>query len=216
MDGLPVSWIRDGKVGGRPLLVLAHGAGAPYTSDFMRETARRLAARELCVVRFHFPYMERMHREGGRRPPDGKARLLATWRAMLDRTRRMRGHGPIVIGGKSMGGRIASMLAAAGGAAEARGLVYLGYPLHPPGRVDKLRADHLGAIEVPQLFVQGSKDALADRGELARVLSGVRGARLVEVEGGDHSLARSRRDPMRDADAWIDEVARFVSEVATP
>lgn len=215
VDGRPVSWVRDGKVGGRPLLILAHGAGAPYTSPFMAETAARLASRGLCVVRFHFPYMERMHREGGRRPPDGKKILRATWRAMLDKTRRMRGHGPIVIGGKSMGGRIASMLAADGEAPEARGLVYLGYPLHPPGRPEKLRADHLARVPVPQLFVQGSKDALCTPKLLRKALKRVEGARHLEIEGGDHSLARSRKHPMRDADEWLDPVAEFVREVTS-
>lgn len=214
VDGRPISWVRDGKVSGRPLLVLAHGAGAPYTSPFMVGAARGLAERGLCVVRFHFPYMEQMQREGRRRPPGPKKRLLATWRAMLDRTRRMRGHGPIVIGGKSMGGRIASMLAAAGEAPEAVGLVYLGYPLHPPGKPEKLRADHLADVAVPQLFVQGARDALCDPRRLRRVLKKIPAARHLELEGADHSLARSRKDPMRDADEWLDPVAEFVHEVA--
>lgn len=214
VDGREISFVRDGKLSGRPLLLLAHGAGAPYTSPFMRETARGLDARGVAVVRFHFPYMEEAQRRGTRRPPDPKKRLLATWRAMLDRALGMRNHGPIVIGGKSMGGRMASMMLAAGDAPEASGAVYLGYPLHPPGRPEKLRAAHLGDVPVPQLFVQGTKDALCDRAKLRAVLKKVEGARLVEVEGGDHSLARSRKEPMKDADAWLDAVAAFVLEVA--
>lgn len=213
VEGRPVSWVRDGKLSGRPLLLLAHGAGAPYTSEFMVQTAKRLAACGLCVVRFHFPYMERMHREGGRRPPDGKKILRATWRAMIDKATKMRNRGPLVIGGKSMGGRIASMIAADGEAPEAHGLVYLGYPLHPPGRPEKLRADHLADVPVPQLFVQGSKDALATPKLLRKALKKIPAARHLEIEGGDHSLARSRKYPMRDADEWLEPVADFVREV---
>lgn len=182
-------------------------------SPFMDHVTAGLVARGLAVIRFHFPYMELAQTSGKRRPPDPAKRLLATWRAMLERVAKMRGRGPLVIGGKSMGGRIASMLAAAGDAPEARGLVYLGYPLHPPGKPEKLRADHLPDIEVPQLFVQGSKDSLADLTLLRRVLKKVPKARLLEVEGGDHSLAPSRKDPFRGSDAWLDAIAEFVNEV---
>ena len=210
VDGRTISWVRDGTVKGRPLLVLAHGAGASYHSPFMLETARRLASRGLAVVRFHFPYMEEAHRTGKKRPPDPQARLLATWRAMLGQVKRMRGHGPLVIGGKSMGGRMASLLLSEGGAPEARGAVYLGYPLHPAGRPERLRAAHLSAIPVPQLFVQGERDALADPTRLREVLRTIPNATHVEIPGADHSLARSRAHPMRDADEWLDRVAAFV------
>lgn len=214
IEGHAISWTRDGTLAGRPLVILAHGAGAPYTSPFMAAVARGLSARGLCVVRFHFPYMEAAQRAGTKRPPDPQRRLLATWRAMIDRALAMRGHGPIVIGGKSMGGRMASMLLAEGRAPEARGAVYLGYPLHPPGKPDKLRADHLKDVPVPQLFVSGSKDALCDPTRLRHVLKGIPTARRVEVPGGDHSMARSRKEPLAGADEWLDAVAAFVVEVA--
>lgn len=214
VDGRPVSFVRDGTLRGRPLLLLAHGAGAPYTSPFMAETARGLAKRGLCVVRFHFPYMEEAVARGKKRPPGPQRRLLATWRAMIDRALSMRNRGPLVLGGKSMGGRMASMLLAAGDAPEARGVVYLGYPLHPPGRPERLRADHLKDVPVPQLFVQGAKDALCDPKKLKPVLKRLENARHLEIAGADHSLARSRREPMRDAAEWLDPVADFVEEVA--
>jgi len=213
VDGRTVSFARDGKLSGRPLLLLAHGAGAPYTSPFMEQTAKGLAKRGLCVVRFHFPYMEQAARLDRRRPPDPAERLLATWRAMLERASGMRNHGPIVIGGKSMGGRMASMLLARGEAPEVRGAVYLGYPLHPAGRPDKLRADHLADVPVPQLFVQGERDALCDPRLLEPVLRNLKGARHVQVPGADHSLSRSRRAPMEGAGEWLDAVAAFVKEV---
>lgn len=213
VDGRAVSWVRDGAIAGRPLLLLAHGAGAPYTSPFMAETAKGLARRGLCVVRFHFPYMEAAQRAGTKKPPDPQKRLLATWRAMIDRALALRGHGPLVLAGKSMGGRMASMLLADGGAPEARGAVYLGYPLHPPSKPEKLRAEHLARVPVPQLFVQGSADALCDPGKLRAVLKKIPSARHLEIEGADHSLARSRKDPMAGADEWLDAVASFVKEV---
>lgn len=215
VEGRAISWVRDGTISNRPLVLLAHGAGAPYTSPFMAETARGLVARGLCVVRFHFPYMEAAQRAGTKKPPDPQKRLLASWRAMIDRGLRLRGHGPLVLAGKSMGGRMASMLLADGGVPEAHGAVYLGYPLHPPGKPEKLRADHLPRVPVPQLFVQGSKDALCDPERLRAVLKTIPSARHLEIEGADHSLARSRKDPMAAAAEWLDAVAAFVHEVAS-
>lgn len=214
IDGRPISWVRDGAIAKRPLVLLAHGAGAPYTSPFMEAVARGLAARGLCVVRFHFPYMEAAQRAGTKKPPDPQKRLLATWRAMIDRALGLRGHGPLVLAGKSMGGRMASVLLAEGGAPEARGAIYFGYPLHPPGKPDKLRAEHLARVPVPQLFVQGSNDALCDPKALRAVLKKIPTARHLEIANADHSLARSRKDPLAGADEWLDAAARFAVEVA--
>lgn len=212
VEGRETRWERSGPLRGRPLLVLAHGAGAPMTSAFMEHVADGLVERELCVVRFHFPYMDEMQRTGKRRGPDPARRLLATWRAMLDIVAKMRGKSGVAIGGKSMGGRYASMLAAAGDAPEAKACVYFGYPLHPPGRPEKLRAAHLADVPVPQLFIQGDKDELAKPKILAKVLAKLPQARLVRVEGGDHSLATSRKDPLAGSDAWLDEAALFIRE----
>jgi predicted alpha/beta-hydrolase family hydrolase len=213
IEGRPISWVRDGTIRGRPLVVLGHGAGAPYTSPFMAEVARGLVARGLCVVRFHFPYMEAAQRAGTKKPPDPAKRLITTWRAVIDQALALRGHGPLVIGGKSMGGRMASMLLAEGRAPEARGAVYLGYPLHPPSKPEKLRADHLSKVPVPQLFVSGEKDALCEPAKLRAVLKKIPGARHLEIAGADHSLARSRKDPLAGADEWLDAVAAFVKDV---
>jgi predicted alpha/beta-hydrolase family hydrolase len=213
---LPCSWVRDGTLAGRPLVLLAHGAGAPLDSTFMAGTADGLVGRGLCVARFHFPYMERRVREGTRRPPDRAPRLIATWRAMIDVARRWRNRGPIVVAGKSMGGRMASMLLAAGDAPEAVGAVWFGYPLHPPGKPEKLRADHLPDVPVPQLFLSGTKDPLCDLSLLRHVLRRIgASARLETVEGGDHSLAVKRSAPVSGSAAWLDAAAEFVHEVAS-
>ncbi len=210
-------WIRDGVLRARPLVLLAHGAGAPAESPFLSLVARGLVDRGFCVARFHFPYMERRVRGGTRSPPDRAPVLLDTWRAMLDRALAWRGAGPVVLGGKSLGGRMASMLLAAGRAPEARAVFYLGYPLHPPGNPDRLRSEHLPSVPVPQLFVQGSRDPLCHLERLAPVLRRIGpSAKLVTVEGGDHGLGVGRKDPWRDAGAWLDEVAGFVRQAVTP
>jgi predicted alpha/beta-hydrolase family hydrolase len=209
--GKPFTWTRTGPLDGRPLVFLAHGAGAPMTHPFMQGSAEGLVERGLTVARFNFPYMTRRALEDRKFPPDRAPVLLDTWRAMLNRARKWKGAGPIVIGGKSMGGRMASMLLAEGRAPEVRGVFYLGYPLHPPGKPEKLRDAHLPEIEVPQLFISGTKDPLCDLKLLRPVLKRIgKSARLVTVEKGDHSLALTRKDPMRGSESWLDEIGRFV------
>ena len=171
------------------MMILAHGAGAPRTHPFMTAFARLLSARGIDVVTFNFLYMER-----GRRVPDPKARLEGCYRAVIAAARAGPGDGErrMVIGGKSMGGRIATQVAAAdgadGGDPGVDGLVLLGYPLHPPGRPDKPRTAHLPAVTAPMLFVQGERDAFGTPAELRPVLAGCADADLVTVAGGDHSF----------------------------
>ena len=170
-------------------MILAHGAGAPQTHPFMTAYARRLSALGMDVVTFNFLYMER-----GRRVPDPKARLEACYRTVIAAARaRIGERNRMVIGGKSMGGRIATQVAATeaeAGGDEARvdGLVLLGYPLHPPGRPDKPRTAHLPAVTAPMLFVQGERDAFGTPDELRPVLATCADAELVTVDGGDHSF----------------------------
>ena len=214
VGGRPITWTREGRLKGRPLLVLAHGAGASQRHPFMEACARGLDRRGVCVVRFNFAYMEAAVREGKTKPPDRAPRLLEAWAAVLKKARGMRGRGPLLIGGKSMGGRMASMLLAGGDAPDVVGAVYLGYPLHPMGKPEKLRSAHLRDVPVPQLFVQGERDKLCEPALLERELGAVERARVHWVARGDHSLARSRRAPLADADAWLEVVADFIHEVA--
>lgn len=149
--------LSDGLETAGTTLVLAHGAGAPMDSSFMNAVARGVADQGIRVVRFEFPYMA-ARRAGSRRGPDREAVLLQTWRdviAGLDPAR-------TVIGGKSMGGRMASMVADELGVA---GLVCLGYPFHAPGRPDKPRIDHLRELRTPALIVQGTRDPFGPRQE---------------------------------------------------
>ena len=169
----------------RITLILGHGAGAGQTSAFMVTFATELAARGIDVVTFNFLYSEH-----GRRVPDPNAKLEACYRAVIDaaRDRRISGSDRLVIGGKSMGGRIASQIAAAG-VDELAGLVFLGYPLHPPGKPDRLRAEHLSKINAPMLFIQGARDAFGRPAELRPIISQLRAPTdLYVVDDGDHSF----------------------------
>ena len=176
-------------------LILAHGAGAPQTHPFMTAFARGLSSRGIGVVTFNFLYKER-----GRRAPDPAARLEACYRAVIAavRGRQSATDGLLLVGGKSMGGRIASQVVAAdtraGVSPGVAGLVLLGYPLHPPGRPEKLRDAHLPAISAPMLFVQGSRDTFGTPDELRPVLAGCPAAELFVVDGGDHSFKVRGKD----------------------
>jgi uncharacterized protein len=166
-------------------LILAHGAGASQTSGFMVSFANALAARGIAVVTFNFLYMER-----GRRIPDSNDRLEACYHAVIETVRgRVEPRGEkLAIGGKSMGGRIASQVAATG-VGDVAGLIFLGYPLHPPGNPERLRAKHLSSVSAPMLFVQGSRDAFGLPDELRPIVSQLKPlADLYVVEGGDHSF----------------------------
>lgn len=166
-------------------VVLGHGAGASQLSGFMRMFASGMAARGIDAMTFNFLYSER-----GRHIPDPKARLESCYRAVINAAlnHRKLKKNRLVIGGKSMGGRIASQVAAAEGDRIA-GLVFLGYPLHPPGRPDKLRAEHLQDIHAPMLFAQGARDSFGTRDEIGAVIKKLRlPATLYVIEGGDHSF----------------------------
>jgi predicted alpha/beta-hydrolase family hydrolase len=169
-----------------PLLVLAHGAGADQRHRGMVAIAAGLAERGVDVVTFNFLYTEQR-----RRAPDRTAVLEACWRHVLAFVR-PRARGPVFLGGKSMGGRIASHIAAEG-IEGVRGLVLLGYPLHPPGRPNQLRDQHLPDVAAPMLFVQGSRDAFGAPAELAPVVARCRHATVHVVNEGDHSFAVPKR-----------------------
>ena len=172
-------------------LVLAHGAGAPQQSAFMVGFARGLASRGIDVLTFNFLYTEQR-----RRVPDRAPKLEACYRAAVATAREHFGRNAVFIGGKSMGGRIATHLAAADDAATLgiAGVVLLGYPLHPPGRPEQLRAAHLPQIRVPMLIVQGERDPFGTPDELRPLLDTMPArVTLHVVEHGDHSLAPSRR-----------------------
>ncbi|WP_175559733.1 alpha/beta fold hydrolase [Azotobacter beijerinckii] len=192
----------------RASLILAHGAGAPMDSAFMASMAERLAARGIAVVRFEFPYMAARRHGAGRRPPDPQVRLLDCWHETYGLLRE-RISGPLAIGGKSMGGRMASLLA---DELEADALVCLGYPFHPAGKMDRPRTAHLAETATPTLIVQGERDAMGNR---ATVMGYPLSAAicLYWLAAADHDLKPLKASGMtheRHLDAAADAVAGFL------
>ena len=196
-------------------LILGHGAGAGQTSDFIVSSASGLAARGIDIITFNFLY-----REQGRRIPDPNDKLAACYRAVIEAVRQqMRScRDALAIGGKSMGGRIASQVAAAG-IGNLAGLVFLGYPLHPPGRPNRLRAEHLSRIKTPMLFVQGSRDALGTPDELRPIVAPVDpSAAFYVVEGGDHSFKVRKGAGVSQEDIYRaiqDHIAAWLREMVS-
>jgi predicted alpha/beta-hydrolase family hydrolase len=188
------------------VFMVAHGAGAGRKTPFMVRTAEGMASRGITAITFDFPYMA-----AGRKVPDRAPVLEASWREAIAAARDAIGALPLFIGGKSMGGRMASHVAAQG-CEGLRGLVFLGYPLHPPGNPAARRDVHLPAIREPMLFVQGSRDAFGTADEIRELLPQLQRAELHEVEGGDHSFkARGRPDALPGV---LDAVAAWIRHVS--
>jgi uncharacterized protein len=195
-------------------LVLAHGAGAPQQSAFIVGFARGLAESGVDVLTFNFLYLE--HK---RRVPDRTEKLEACYRAAIATAREHFRRRNVFIGGKSMGGRIATHLAGGDDADDLgiRGVVALGYPLHPPGKPQQLRAAHLPRIRVPMLIVQGERDPFGTPAELQPVLDAISAdVTLHVVESGDHSLAPSRqKDRVAALYAEIqDVIVKWIKQVS--
>ena len=198
----------DGSRQASQTIVLAHGAGAGMDSEFMQAMAEGLAGCGLKVVRFEFPYMIQRREAGTRRPPNREPVLRESWLEVIESLEADR----LIIGGKSMGGRIASLIA---DEAEVAGLVCLGYPFHPSGKPDKLRIEHLKAIKTPTLIVQGERDALGDKEEVASYnLSNT--IQFHWLPDGDHSFkprklsGRSQEDNRNDAIRMTAEFAQLL------
>jgi uncharacterized protein len=199
-------------------LILGHGAGANQMSAFMVRFASALAARGIDTVTFNFLYSE-----ARRRLPDKNDKLEACWRKVIEACHdealgKRATDDKLFIGGKSMGGRIASQVAAAP-SRDIAGLVLLGYPLHPPGQPDKLRTKHLPAIRAPMLVVQGSRDAFGTPDELRPILDRLTApVELFVVEGGDHSYKVAKKAVPNQAqvdELILDEVERWLRRHAS-
>jgi predicted alpha/beta-hydrolase family hydrolase len=188
------------------LLLLAHGAGAGMRHKFMEEISRKLATLRIATLRYQFPYMQK-----GIRRPDAESMLTATVRSAVVAARKHAAGLPLLAGGKSMGGRMTSLAAAKESLEGVHGLVFFGFPLHAAGKPSAERGRHLFHVSVPMLFLQGSRDALADLKliePLCRRLG--KRAELYVVEGGDHSFHVLKSSGKTD-DSVLDEVARKVA-----
>jgi uncharacterized protein len=188
-------------------LVVAHGAGSGMDHPFIVGFTRAVNGLGVATLRFNFPYME-----AGRRSPDPAGTAVASYSSAFDAAAERADGIPVAVGGKSYGGRIASMAVAEGMAAAA--LVFLGYPLHPPGKPERIRDEHLYGIDVPMLFLRGTKDPFSDAAALQPVLERLGDRAVLQtVEGGGHSFERSRKDDAREVGASLAPiVAEFLRE----
>jgi predicted alpha/beta-hydrolase family hydrolase len=197
----------DGPEDAAVTLVLAHGAGSPMASPFLNSVARGVAEGGVRVARFEFPYMHARRQGGPRGAPDRGPVLEEAWREAIAY---FHGGERLVIGGKSLGGRIASMVADRAGV---RGLVCLGYPFHPPGKPERLRTKHLEDLRTPALIVQGTRDTFGGREDVAgyRLSKAIR---IAWIEDGDHSFkprAGSGRTETQNLAEAIARVREFLS-----
>ena len=209
LEPLPVPTLLRTGSPSTPRLLLAHGAGAPMDSAFMDTMAELVAASGIQVVRFEFEYMAKRREDGTRRGPDRAPRLIARFTKVLALV------GPadqVVIGGKSMGGRIASMIADEVGAA---GVVCLGYPFHPPGKPERLRTAHLETLKTPTLIVQGTRDRLGTEEEVGSY-SLSSSIELAWMGDGDHSFKprkKSGRTLEQNLEAGAAAVIGFIQRL---
>ena len=194
----------------KALLVFGHGAGADMRHASMTAIATELARRDIAVLRFNFPFMEH-----GKRPADSRAVATATIAAAVRHAREAKPSLPLFLGGHSFGGRMASHAVLDQDVGDVRGLIFCSFPLHPAGKPATTRADHLGAIELPMLFLSGTRDALAD----AELLDGViarlgRRVELVRLDTADHGYKVQKRSRARSDSVFeelADAAASFVS-----
>lgn len=197
--------------GGRhPTLILAHGAGAPMNSPFMLFMANQISRAGFNVVLFEFEYMKKARREARRLPPDRPEVLAAAWKKVLSAF----GNNPLIIGGKSMGGRIASMLLAQN-PGIARGLVCLGYPFHPPGKSESLRVAHLENISNPVLICQGERDPLGSKEEI-EAMTFPQNFEFFWLPDGDHSFkprVKSGLTEKENLEKTVEKITAFLAAV---
>jgi uncharacterized protein len=195
----------------RACFVFAHGAGAGMTNSFMEAFAAGLCRHSIASLRFQFPYMEK-----GSKRPDPPAIAQAAVRAAVAEARRHFPELPLIAGGKSFGGRMTSQAQAAAPLEGVRGLAFLGFPLHPSGKPSSDRAAHLAKIHIPMLFLQGTRDSLAEPGLIEPVVKGLSSATLHLVDGADHSfhvLARSGRNDREVLGEILDVFASWAGAI---
>lgn len=203
------TFLRNGEPTSSHVLLLAHGAGAGMDTEFMDTIAQGIAKHSVAVIRFEFLYMQRIRELGKKRPPDSAPKLLAHFVSMIGRVKaELDPHQRLWVGGKSMGGRVASMVATKP-ELELAGCICFGYPFHPPGRPERLRVDHFQALHCPTLIIQGTRDPFGKPEEdvethLSEAMS------LRWLDSGDHSLKARKKDLRSTEEQWT-EAARWAA-----
>jgi predicted alpha/beta-hydrolase family hydrolase len=204
---LPIPRLIDGADAAPATVLLAHGAGAPMDSPFMAAIASGLAELGWRVVRFEFPYMARMRETGRRQGPDRMPMLQETFRQQVQLEKSARPERPLFIGGKSMGGRVASLLIDALASSDGvRGCLCLGYPFHPPGKPLNLRTEHLAALQTPTLILQGERDSFGKWGEVESYALSPK-LQLHWIANGDHSFKPTKGSGLSEAGNWAEAMA---------
>ncbi|WP_349342988.1 alpha/beta family hydrolase [Marinobacter sp. MMG032] len=196
------------------VLILAHGAGAPADSTFMEELSAALEREGIGTIRFEFPYMQKRRQDGKKRPPDREPILLEYFSGVIDRVRAELGSGSLIlVGGKSMGGRMASILASR--REDIDGVICFGYPFHPPGKLDRWRTAHFRDLNCPILVLQGTRDPFGKPDELADHQRDLEAIDLRWLEGGNHDFQTLKSQPQTQSEL-IAQAARetriFVDE----
>lgn len=196
------------------VLILAHGAGAPADSTFMEELSAALEREGIGTIRFEFPYMQKRRQDGKKRPPDREPVLLEYFSGVIDRVRAELGSGSLLlVGGKSMGGRMASILASRRD--DIDGVICFGYPFHPPGKLDRWRTAHFRDLNCPTLVLQGTRDPFGKPDELADHQQDLEAIDLRWLEGGNHDFQTLKSQPQTQSEL-IAQAARetriFVDE----
>jgi predicted alpha/beta-hydrolase family hydrolase len=200
----------EGVRGARAGYVLAHGAGAGMTHPFMAAAAKGLAERSIATMRYEFPYMQAK----SKRPDPPRIAQAAVREAVIEAGKAMAGL-PLFAGGKSFGGRMTSQAQAAEPLPDVRGLIFLGFPLHAAGKPSDDRAKHLFGVKVPMLFLQGSRDALADLSLLEPVVKKLGSRATLEIfEDADHSFHVPARTGRKDAEVMVDLLDRMARWIA--
>ncbi|HCG7135896.1 TPA: alpha/beta fold hydrolase [Vibrio parahaemolyticus] len=200
-------WIVEGPENG-PLFVFAHGAGAGMEHDFMTAVAKGLVEQGIRVVRFNFPYMVKRSEDGKKRPPDRAPKLFEAYSEVIAHF----ASSPVVIGGKSMGGRMASLLAEHELVA---GIACLGFPFHPPGKSEKFKGDHLASIDKPTLILQGERDTFGKREEFDEFVFSQQ-VKVSFLPDGDHSFKPRKSSGHTEAGniaLAVEQLSAFINEV---
>ena len=204
----PAPRLINGAEAAPATVLLAHGAGAPMDSPFMAAIARGLAEAGWRVVRFEFPYMARMRETGRRHGPDRMPVLQEAFRRQVQLEKAARPERPLFVGGKSMGGRVASLLVDELASSDGvRGCLCLGYPFHPPGKPLNLRTEHLAALKTPTLVLQGERDSFGKRGEVESYALSPQ-LQLRWIANGDHSFKPTKSSGLSEAENWAEAVTK--------
>jgi len=206
-ENIRVSGLLQAPKAARACYVLAHGAGAGMTHAFMTAAAVELAERSIATLRYQFPYMEK-----GSRRPDPPKLAHATVRAAVAEAARLLPKLPLIAGGKSFGGRMTSQAQAAAALPGVRGLAFLGFPLHPAGRPSQERGDHLFDVQIPMLFLQGSRDQLAMLDQIEPVCKALGARATLEIfSDADHSFHVPARTGRKDKDVRVEMLDRLAA-----